>query len=85
MSCGCKKKVQIINNMHLPSTQTRAKELYNEVSKISLEAITDDLWMLMYEWYNKTYPNSKGQPNKAELITIMEKAANYKKIKTRKK
>jgi len=76
MGCNCKGKT--INNLGIPSYIRMAKEVWDKVSSLQFEDITDELWMELYMTYNQLYPNSKGQPDKQELLTIINKATQYK-------
>ena len=78
MGCNCRKKNQVINNLKIPSFVQMGIDAWNEVREKKFEEIQDEDWVQLYSVYWKIYPNSKGQPNKEELLSIMEKVQSYK-------
>ena len=79
MGCNCKRQNQVINNLSIPSYLQLGIDAYNSVKDKSLEEIQDEDWVMLYSAYNQIYPNSKGQPNKQELLKIMSTLQQYKK------
>lgn len=79
MGCNCKRKNQVINNLSVPSYLQLGIDAFNSVQDKKFEEIGDEDWILLYTSYNQIYPNSKGQPNKQELLEIMSKLQSYKK------
>lgn len=79
MGCNCKRKNQVINNLQIPSYVQMGIDAWNSVKDKRFEEIQDEDWFVLYESYNRIYPNSKGQPGKEELLQIMEKLQAYKK------
>jgi len=81
MGCNCGKK-KVINNLNVPHYVNLAVEIWNSVSKLQFNDITDDQWFDMYQVYNQIFPNSNGQPNKEELLKVIQNATQYQtKIK----
>jgi hypothetical protein len=81
MGCNCGKK-KVINNLNVPHYVNLAVEIWNSVSNLQFNDITDDQWFDMYQVYNQIFPNSNGQPNKEELLQIIQNATQYQtKIK----
>ena len=80
MGCNCgKRKNQVINNLSIPSYVQLGIDAWNQVKDKRFEDIGDEDWVMLYTTYNKIYPNSKGQPNKQELLEIIEKVQSHKK------
>lgn len=84
MGCNCGKK-KVLNNLGIPSYIQMAIDVWNKVSDLSEEQITDDLWMELYMVYGNLYPNSKGQPSKPELLKTIQIATGYKKVVNKKR
>lgn len=81
MGCNCGKK-KIINQLGNPHYVQLAVDIWSRIENTPYEAITDDIWMEMYQVYNSIYPNSNGQPERPELVKIIQTATQYKtKIK----
>ena len=79
--CNCGKK-KIINQLGNPHYVQMAVDVWSRIENMPFESITDDLWMEMYQVYNSIYPNSKGQPERKELVGIIQSTTQYKtKIK----
>jgi len=78
MGCNCKKKKQVINNLNIPSYVQLARDFMASIYNTPVESLEDHKLAEAYHIYNSIFPNSKGQPSKAELITIINNAANYK-------
>ena len=78
MGCNCKPKKQIINNLNIPSYVQLAKDYLASIGNTPVEQLDDQQWAEGYHIYNQIFPNSKGQPERPELLTIIHNAANYK-------
>lgn len=79
MGCNCKKQNKVINNLSIPSYVQLGMDAWNLVKDKKFEEIGDEDWVMLYSAYNKIYPNSKGQPDKQNLLEVMEKVQAYKK------
>jgi hypothetical protein len=78
MGCNCGKKKQVINNLNIPSYVQMAKDFMTSIGNTSVEQLEEHQWAEAYHIYNSIFPNSKGQPERSELLTIINNAANYK-------
>jgi len=76
MGCNCKGKT--MNNLQIPAYIRMAKEIWATYQNKPREEYDEFNWQELYTLYNNLYPNSKGQPNKEELIEIITNAANYR-------
>jgi hypothetical protein len=72
MCCGKKYKPNNLDNRILLA---EIREAYQKVKETPVESISDGDWIYLYEVYQRAYPNSKGQPNKEELLEILSKAS----------
>ena len=78
-NCGRAKGNKVINNLSVPSYVQMGIDAWNAVKDKPFAEIQDEDWVMLYSTYNKIYPNSKGQPNKMELLDIISKVQAYKK------
>lgn len=76
--CNCKGKKQVINNLNIPSYVNMAKQYMESIQNIPVEQLDDQQWSEGYHIYSLIFPNSKGLPERPELLTIINNAANYK-------
>ena len=83
MPCNCKRKNQVINNLSVPTYVELAINIWEEIKETPYEQITEDQFFEMYRVYNIIYPNSKGQPDRKELVNIIYAITQYK-VKTKK-
>jgi hypothetical protein len=81
MPCNCKGKKQVINNLNIPSYVQMAKDFMTSIGNTPVGQLEDHQWSEGYHIYNSIFPNSKGLPEKSELITIINNAAQYKSRK----
>lgn len=79
MGCNCKRKNQVINNLSIPSYVQLGIDAWNSVKDKKIDEIGEEDWAMLYSVYWKIYPNSKGQPEKEELLKIIEQVQQYKK------
>ena len=74
--CNCKK--QKANNLDNRILLQEIREVYSKVSETPVESISDGDWIYLYDVYHRAYPNSKGIPEKSELLEILSKASQIK-------
>lgn len=77
MGCHCGKK-KVLNNLNVPSYVQMAKEYLTSIGNTPVEQLDDHQLAEGYHIYNSIFPNSKGQPSKEELLTIINNASQYK-------
>jgi hypothetical protein len=77
MGCNCGKR-KVLNNLNVPSYVQLAKDYMKSIQNTPVEQLEDHHWAEAYHIYNSIFPNSKGQPARPELLTIINNAANYK-------
>jgi fructosamine-3-kinase len=77
--CNCgKRKNQVINNLRVPAYVDIAIQLWNEIKDIPFEDITEDMFNEMYRVYGIIYPNSRGLPERTEIVKIIHNITQYK-------
>jgi len=77
LGCNCGKK-KVLNNLNIPSYVQMAKDYVASIGNTPVEQLEDHQWSEGYHIYQNIFPNSKGLPNKEELLNIIRNAANYK-------
>ena len=77
MGCNCGKK-KVLNNLNSPSYVQLAKDFITSIGNTPHEQLEEHQWSEAYHIYNLIFPNSKGQPSRPELLTIITNASQYK-------
>lgn len=80
MSCNCKKKPQVINNLKSQQHLQVANEIYQRVvGEKSWEELNDFDFIEVYQAYSLLYPNASQQPSKESVLEHIRNGLQFLK------